>query len=222
MSVNWRAWRLAVDSTQNPAYTFCGVQYFSVSATAGGASIFTGGTVSASSEYSPSFPASQAFDDDGTHWIPSTLPAWVQYDRGAGNTTVGRFLDVRGYPPDQGYSPKLLRLQGSADGSTGWTDLLSVDILGYTSADRWYVSSGTLRIPFGHIVSGNSTHSDTTEVQRVLINDWTTGVLIDSVAPDSAGDWQSIYTGASDVLVTHIGDSGYQPIADGPVTPANR
>lgn len=221
MSVNWRAWRLAVDSVQNPAYTFCGVQYFSVRATAGGASIFTGGTASASSEYSPSFPASQAFDDDNTHWIPSTLPACVQYDRGAGNTTVGRFLDVRGYPPDHGYSPKLLRLQGSNDGST-WTDLLSVDILGYTPADRWYLTAGTLRIPFGHIVSGNSTHSDTTAAQRVFINNWTTGALIDSVVPDGAGAWQSVVTGAADVLVTHIGDSGHRPLADGPVTPAAR
>lgn len=223
MSVNWRAWRLEVATTQGGIDLL--VEYFAVTDTVGGASIFTGGTASATSGYNGAYVAANAFDDNSTAWAPTTgaLPASVMYDRGSGNATTGRFLYVRGYQGNNSYSPKIMRLQGSADGSTGWTTLVEVDIAGYTLVDRWVTDSGSnLLIPFGHIVSGNSTHSDTTEVQRVFINDWTTGELVDKVIPDSAGDWQSIVVGSSDVLVTHIGDSGYQPISDGPVTPAAR
>jgi hypothetical protein len=224
MSVNWRYWRLAIDSIQTPALGLSAIEYWKVSATAGGTSIFTGGTPSASSDYgSAPYEADKAFDDDAVYWLSAAagVPSHVQYDRGSGNATTGRWLEMRPYPPNAGYAPKLLRLQGSSDGST-WTTLLSVDIAGYAATDRWYLTTGTLRIPFGHIVSGNSTHSDTTEVQRIFINDWTTGALVDKVIPDSAGDWESIVTGPDDVLVTHIGDSGYRPLADGPVTPATR
>ena len=222
MSVNWRYWRLACDTIQTPASGYVVIEYFKVSATAGGASIFTGGTASASSEFNPSYPASNAFTNDASFWNSAAagVPGWLQYDLGSGNAAVGRFLDLRPYTSNRAYSPKLLRLQGSNDGST-WDDLLSIDIQGYTSSDRWYLTTDTLRIPFGYIVSGNGTHSDTTAVQRVFINDWTTGALIDSVVPDSAGHWQSTLP-TSDVLVTQIGDSGYQPISDGPVTPAAR
>ena len=149
---NFRFWRLAVDSIQSPALLVTGIEYFKVSATAGGASIFTSGTPSASSEYNATFAAARAFDDDTTYWSNSpgagSIPAHVQYDRGAGNATVGAFLELRAYPPNHGYSPKLLRLLGSNDGAT-WADLLSVDILGYTLSNQYVIDSlGTLRIPF--------------------------------------------------------------------------
>ena len=148
---DYQYWRLAVDSIINPTFVVTGIQYFKVSTTAGGTSIFTGGTASASSEYSASNAAARAFDDDGTHWSNaiSAFPAWVQYDRGAGNAAGAAFLELRAYPPNPGYSPKLMRLQGSNDGAT-WTELLSVNITGYATSDAYVIDSlGTLRIPFG-------------------------------------------------------------------------
>ncbi len=147
---NYRYWRLAVDSIQTPSLFVVGIQYFKVSVASGGASIFTGGTPSASSEYSASYTAARAFDDDNTLWtsILGGIPGYVQYDLGAGNATSAAFLEVRAYPPNHSYSPKLLRLQGSNDGAT-WTDLLSVNILGYSTSDAYVIDSyGTLRIPF--------------------------------------------------------------------------
>ena len=225
MSVNWRAWRLVIDTIQNGSGPYVIIEYFAVTATVGGASIFSGGTASASSEFSGAYVAANAFDDNSTSWatLSGGLPGHVQYDRGSGNSTAGRFLYVRGYPANHVYSPKIMRLQGSADGSTGWTTLVEVDIAGYTLFDKWVIASnGTLLIPFGHIVSGNSTLSSGAPAQRVLVSDWASGKLIDSKVPDAAGNWQSVIVGSADVLVTHIGNSGYKALADGPVTPALR
>lgn len=219
MSVNWRYWRLHVVTVTSATYV--AVEFMKISATAGGATILTGGTPTASSEFSGSFNAAKAFIDDTQYWSTTaspTLPQWIQYD--IGSAATGRYLEIRAFSATD-YAPLQIILKGSSDGST-WVDLLSINVTSYAVTGRWYVATKTVRIPFGHIVSGNSTHSDTTEIQRVLINNWTTGAFIDSVVPDSAGDWESVVTGTADVLVTHIGDSGYRPLADGPITPATR
>lgn len=226
MALSYRYWRLACDSNQSTEFLGIGVEFFKISVAAGGASIFTGGTASASSVFGGGFEAVNILDDDTTAWASlqgaGNMPAWVQYDRGVGNAAEGCFLEFRGRPPSHIYSPKLLRLQGSNNGST-WDTLLSVNILGHTLTDRWVISStGTLRIPFGHIVSGNSALATTAPVARVLLSEWASGKLIESLVPDAAGNWQSITVGSADVLVTHIGNSGYKPLADGPITPSVR
>lgn len=223
MSVNWRFWRLQINSTNDPV--FVAVEFIKISATAGGATILTGGTPSASSEFSGTYDAAKAFADDSTYWATSatpTLPHWIQYDLGSGNAATGRFLEIRAYSATQ-YTPLEITLQGSADGST-WVDLMSVDIASYASGARWYVAAKTVRVPFGFIVSGNSTHDDASATQRVLVLDFATGALIESVVPDSGtGDYQCVLVlDTADVLVVHLGDSGYRPAADGPITPALR
>lgn len=150
MALSWRYWRLQVDSIQSPAFGTTGIQYFKVSTSAGGATVLAGGSASASTEYSGTYSADRAFDDDPTYWSPllTAIPAWVQYDLGAGNAATASFFELRAYPPNHAFSPKLFRLQVSNDGAT-WTELLSLDIAGYTLSDDYVIdASGTLRIPF--------------------------------------------------------------------------
>lgn len=223
MSMNYRYWKLESVDIQSGTGPFVLIEYLKITATAAGATLLTGGTASASSEYNSTYLAANAFVDDTTSWacVTSGLPATLTYDMGVGISVTGRYLELRGYTPNHIYSPKHIRLFGSNDGTT-WVELLDVTINGYASTDRWVVVAGTVRIPFGFTVSGNSKHDDGTAVQKILVSDWSTGKLIDTVYPVVNGNWICDIVPEGDVAVIHIGDSGYEPAVDGPVTPALR
>lgn len=76
-------WRLGFASSQGGSY----VQLTEVAfLDAGGADLSTGGVASASSAYSASFTAANAFDKSaGTDWctVAGDFPAWLQYQHGA-------------------------------------------------------------------------------------------------------------------------------------------
>lgn len=76
-------WRLVFWSSQGTQY----VQLTEVAfLDAGGTDLSTGGTARASSEYSASFTAANAFDKSaGTDWcnVAGNFPAWLQYQHGA-------------------------------------------------------------------------------------------------------------------------------------------
>ena len=76
-------WRLAFASSQGGQYVqLTEVAFLDV----GGTDLSTGGTARASSEYSASFTAANAFDKSaGTDWctVAGDFPAWLQYQHGA-------------------------------------------------------------------------------------------------------------------------------------------
>lgn len=91
--------------------------------TAAGADATGGGTASASSEFSGSFPASYGFDNnDSNAWAASGgPPAWLKYDFGGGNEKVIEEIYLKNTTtPSQ--RPKSYVLQGSNDDSA-WDDL---------------------------------------------------------------------------------------------------
>lgn len=76
-------WRLVFASSQGEQYVeLTEVAFLDV----GGADLSTGGVASASSEYSASYAAANAFDKSvSTDWCtaPRSFPAWLQYQHGA-------------------------------------------------------------------------------------------------------------------------------------------
>lgn len=222
--VMWRYYRLYV--TASSGGTYVGVATMRLSATSGGAQLLTGGTASASSEYSGAYTAALAFNSSTSNsdmWYSSAAagapPHWLKYDLGAVITTAPRYLFLRVYSGAAVDHPSAFNLQGSDDNST-WTDIISVSSVSYELLARW--NKGVTReieIPIGWEVKGNSTHSDTTPTDRVMLFNWSTGRWVDTATPDGSGDYASYVVGPSDVAVVHIGDTGYAPQTDGPVTP---
>ena len=107
-------------------------------------------------------------------------------------------------------TPRDFLIQGSNDGSN-WTTLAEfVDFAtnGYTG----YTNLG--------LSVGGVSKLDTGDASlRVLLHNWTTGQLVATVTPAANGVWNYRPRSAADLLVTHIGPSGYQPRSDGPITP---
>lgn len=67
-------------------------------------------------------------------------------------------------------------------------------------------------------IEGNVTiDSGIMDVNKIFINDWNTGALIDSTIPDAQGNY-SILVAQGDYLVTAIGPAGYRPLSHGPIT----
>ena len=93
----------------------------------------TGGSVSASSIESGSYPASYAVDNNaGTSWRPHNgVPEWIKYDFGSGTTwAIGK---VRILQVSATYSINAFKIQGSNNDSD-WTDLYSDN---YPNSTAW-------------------------------------------------------------------------------------
>ena len=109
-----------------------------------------------------------------------------------------------------GETPRDFLIQGSNDG-TNWTtlaefvDFATGNYTGYTSIN---LSIGGV----SKLDTGNPS-------LRVLVHNWTTGQLVASITPAADGAWNYRPRSTADLLVTHIGPSGYRPISDGPITP---
>ena len=121
----YRYYRLNI-TANNGDTSFTSVEDLYLCATAGGSQAATGGTPSASTEYSSSFDAAKAFDGIGTsQWFTasgSAVPSWLQYDLGAGNEVAVVEYTIAAYTGEAGRAPKDWELQGSVDGST-WVTL---------------------------------------------------------------------------------------------------
>lgn len=201
-----------------------------LSTTSGGTQLMTGGTASASTTHT-TYTADKAFTSSTDYWYSSSTsiapPHWVKYDLGSGNTATPRFLKMTPYSPayaggSNPYFPTDCELQGSDDDST-WTTLAAFTDLRWVPGSRWYVGNGTtlvLEVPIGYQIAGNSTHSDGDPTRAVVVFDWATGTWIDTLTPDNAGDFGSMFVGSADIGLLHMGDSGYAPWTDGPITPS--
>lgn len=122
-----RYWRLNLTAVTNPGTDFALAEVKFCTAVAG-ASVTSGGTASASSIFSGSFPASNAFDSNITtfwHSAGGTAPQWIKYDFGLGNDKD--IIEVGIVPPSSRahQQPVSFDVQWSDDNST-WTTAWSV------------------------------------------------------------------------------------------------
>lgn len=69
------------------------------------------------------------------------------------------------------------------------------------------------------VVQGNSLQDDGKASRYILINDWKTGDFIKKIVPSNTGGWQYVTDNNNPVLVTHVGEDGFAPQADGGIIP---
>jgi hypothetical protein len=120
---SYRYFRL--DITANNGANNLNISEFEVRTSAGGASVLTGGTPSASENTFPSTNGPEkAFDGSSTtFWATaaSSTTGWLQYDLGLGNEVVAAEYAVQ-IATSTTRTPRDFTLQGSNDGSS-WTVL---------------------------------------------------------------------------------------------------
>lgn len=173
-----------------------------------------GATFSSSGQYASQAPE-LAFDgNESTLWESDNAAAtsrWVRIDLPSAVVVRSFYINSTTYSNE---IPRDFKLQGSNDGTT-WVDLFDVT--------DW-VTSATVRagqyFAISLSLSGTSILDTGLGAARVLIHKWSTGEFVASVTPNtSTGAWSYRMPEPVDVLVTHIGPSGYRPISDGPITP---
>lgn len=177
-----------------------------------GTNLLTGSTATASGSYGGTSPGAAIDGNATTYWESSTFAAmhWLSFDLGTAQSVKSLKITSTTYPNEV---PLDFELQVSNDGAT-WKPIgfFVFGTLGTTHTDK--VQALDL------YVGGTSTITGGTATQKVLIYNWTTGALIGSTVPsaDGAYEWRFENSGF-DVMVTHIGPSGYRPTSDGPITP---
>ncbi len=186
--------------------------YLYANSLATGANLLTGGTASDNGHYNSQLPSYAIDGSTSTYWESSN-----RVD--AGNTpalltivlpaaVAANSLRVRSttYSNERPIDWKLL---GSNDGST-WVELAAYT--GWPNSDE---NVAALNL----VVSGVSKLSNGVRSNRVLVHNWATGALLTSIVPNTDGSWSYRPMTADDLMITHIGPSGYKPEVDGPVTP---
>ncbi len=68
-------------------------------------------------------------------------------------------------------------------------------------------------------IGGTSVLDTGVRASKVVVFDWLTYAVLGTTIPDAAGAWSFQLRGYGDVMVTHIGPAGFQPVTDGPITP---
>lgn len=177
-----------------------------------GSNLLTGGTATASSVYS-NLGASNAFDaSNSSYWEAGNQSdpfQWVRIDL-ASPVTIRNF-----YVSSQVVQevPRDFKIQGSNDGAS-WTDIVTV-VDWVTSATT---KTGSWRLDL--LLSGTSLLDTGGGASKVFVHKYSDGELVGVATPHaSTGAWSVKSQFAGEVLITHIGPTGYRPMADGPVTP---
>lgn len=167
-----------------------------------------GATATSSSNQSSSFLPKNAIDGKlNTCWesASSADPQWLMITLPSAKLVRSFKMKVVTYP---GEAPRDFILQGSNDG-VNW--------------DNLHVEVGNLELSITRkisiSVSGVSKLSTGVRSSYVIVSIWNTGQLVQKITPNSDGSWVCKLSSYDDVLVTHIGPSGYQPKSDGPITP---
>lgn len=177
-----------------------------------GTNLLTGSTATASGSYSGHTPADSIDGNTTTYWESATSTAnqWISYDLGTAQSVKSLKITSTTYPNEV---PLNFVFQASNDGST-WTTIgaFVFGVVGVAQTNK--VQALDLHI------GGSSTITGGTASQKVFIYNWTTGALLGSIVPFTDGTYEWRFeTSGFDVMVTHIGPSGYRPISDGPITP---
>ncbi len=202
-------------STPAGAPSYCTINEFRgfTNGDGSGANLFTGGTASASGAYSAQ-TANLAFDGNAATFWESDASAsgasWLRYDLASAAVIRNFYLSSTAYP---GEVPRDFLLQGSNDG-TSWTTLFQAFDWVATSVAK----TESIRIDLS--VGGTSLLDTGVGSTKVLLHRYSDGVLIGSAAPNTVtGQWQYRLQNNDQLLVTHLGPSGFRPVSDGPVTP---
>lgn len=178
------------------------------SANANTVNLSRGAVATSSSLSSAGYQAKNAIDgkaetfwnssgSSSTEWITVTLPSPILLRSFRITSTIV-----------EAQIPMDFILQGS-NNNIDWTNIY--EAVGNTA--------DTIFRKLSFYVSGVSNLDIGVNSSRVIISEWTTGKLIEKVVPKSDGSWSCQTGGDTEVLVTHIGPSGYEPKSDGPITP---
>ena len=174
-----------------------------------GPNLCTGAIVTASHQ-NATYVAANAIDGNpSTAWESdnSATDKWLAVQLPEAKVVRSFYLSQTAWESE---TPRDFLIQGSNDG-TNWTtlaefvDFATGNYTGYTSIN---LSIGGV----SKLDTGNPS-------LRVLVHNWTTGQLVASITPAADGAWNCHPRSTADLLVTHIGPSGYRPISDGPITP---
>ena len=174
-----------------------------------GPNLCTGSAVTASHQ-NGTYVAANAIDGNAsTVWETdgSATDKWLAVQLPEAKVVRSFYLSQTAWA---GETPRDFLIQGSNDG-TNWTtvvefvDFATGNYTGYTSIN---LSIGGV----SKLDTGNPS-------LRVLVHNWTTGQFVASIIPAADGAWNYRPRSTADLLVTHIGPSGYRPISDGPITP---
>lgn len=68
-------------------------------------------------------------------------------------------------------------------------------------------------------ISGKSLQDNGKASRFILIHDWATGDFIQKVIPAADGSWSYSPPNANKLIITHIGEEGFAPQTDAPITP---
>lgn len=177
-----------------------------------GTNLLTGSTATASGSYPGKSPGNAIDGNTATYWESSTNTTnqWISFDLGTAQSVKSFKTTSTTYPNEV---PRDFDFQVSNDGST-WKTIgaFVFGTIGVTQTNK--VQALDLYI------GGSSTITGGTASQKVFIYNYSTGAFIGSIVPFTGGayEWRFEASG-TDVLVTHIGPSGYRPTSDGPITP---
>lgn len=177
-----------------------------------GVNLAIGATVAAHSNYDAASVAANAIDGNkNTFWESNNVlePKWITISLPAPKVVRTLYLSSTRYSNEV---PVDWVFQGSND-LAEWTNLYNVKDWTATTIPKSDYERMNL------VVSGISKLENGPPSTRVLVYCWDTGALLESVKPMANGEWQYRSRDGSNVLITHIGPSGFQPISDGPVTP---
>lgn len=174
--------------------------------------ILVGSTATARSNYDAiNNPPSNVLDGNtSTYWASQLLSGstqeWISFELPTAKVVRKFIITSQSYTAE---AAKDYKIQASQDGIE-WITI-------YKEIENTVEPINRV-IFLGHItgVSKNSTGSPN---DRVLVSDWGTGELIESIAPNADGAFYCYPQTDIQLMVTHIGPSGYQPKSDGPITP---
>ncbi len=221
--VAYRYYRLVLrknSNTNQSAALYFSINEFGLYADAdhSGPNLCVGATATAQDQYQADLGPENTIDGNAaTYWESAILAGgaasgntkWIKFDLGTPQEIRSLYLSSTKYPNEV---PVDWDLQASNDDAT-WVTL---------SEFRNWTAPGVAKSSYEDIslvVGGVSKLDNGQRSSRVLVYDWLTGELLKSIVPESNGSWKYRPSSMREVLVTHIGPSGFKPLSDGPITP---
>lgn len=68
-------------------------------------------------------------------------------------------------------------------------------------------------------VNGVSLQDNGQASRFILVHNWRTGEFLDKITPKANGDWTYLNPSKEPLLITHVGEDGFAPQADGGIIP---
>lgn len=170
-----------------------------------------GATATASSNVNATSDASKAIDGNAsTYWETTSAAGDKTFTVELPVAKKVRKLIITA-TTYQSEMPSNFIFQGSND-NINWTNLKSVTRGTFNNVNSYIELLST-------VVGGKSVLDSGDPSLKVILYNWQTMQYLIHTTPNASGDWFLYLNDPSDLLITHIGPSGFQPISDGPVTP---